>query len=91
MRESAIIALGVRMIQRPDNLSNLNMGDMEFGKEAMWVKIRSSKANQEKIGHMVPIDATDDLDMCVVMIIGEYLSVRGGSGEDPLFTTLSNL
>jgi integrase len=78
MRESAIIALGIRMIQRPDDLSNLNVGDVEFGKGAMWVKIRSSKADQEGVGHVVPIDATDNLDMCVMMIMGEYLSVRGG-------------
>jgi hypothetical protein len=35
MRDSAIIALGIRMIQRPEDLSNLNMGDVEFGKGAM--------------------------------------------------------
>jgi hypothetical protein len=46
------------------------VGDVEFGKGAMWVKIRSSKANQEGVGHMVPIDATDDLDIYVVMIMG---------------------
>jgi hypothetical protein len=91
MRESAIITLGIRMIQRPDDLSNLNVDDMEFGRGAMWVKIRSSKADQEGVGHVVPIDATDDMDMCVVVIMGEYLSVRGGGKEDPLFTNLSNL
>jgi hypothetical protein len=64
------------------------VGDVEFGKGAMWLKIRSSKADQTGVGHVVPIDATDDLDMCVLMIMGEYLSVRGGSGENPLFTTL---
>jgi hypothetical protein len=69
MRDSAIIALGIRMIQRPHDLSNLNVGDVEFGKGAMWVKIRSSKADQERVGHVVPIDATDDVDMCVVMIM----------------------
>jgi hypothetical protein len=63
----------------------------EFGKGAMWLKIKSFKADQERVGHVVSIDATDDLDICVVMIMGEYLSVRGGSGEDPLFTTISNL
>ncbi len=91
LRDSAIIALGIRMIQRPDDLSNLNVGDVEFGKGAMWVKIRSSKADQEGVGHVVPIDATDDMDMCVVAIVGEYLSVRKGKSEDPLFTNLSNL
>jgi hypothetical protein len=65
-------------------------GIWNLGK-AMCVKIRSFKADQERVSHMVLIDTTDDLDMCVVMIMGEYLSVRGGSGENPLFTTLSNL
>jgi hypothetical protein len=35
----------------------------------MWVKIRSFKADQKGVGHVVPIDATDDLDICVVMIV----------------------
>jgi hypothetical protein len=91
MRDSAIIALGIRMNQRPDDLSNLNVGDVEFGKGAMWVKIRNSKADQEGVGHVVPIEATDDVDICVVMIMSEYLSVRKGKGEDPLFTTLNNM
>jgi hypothetical protein len=34
-------------IEWPDDLSNLNVGDVEFGKGAMWVKIRSSKADQK--------------------------------------------
>jgi hypothetical protein len=55
------------------------------------VKIRSSKADQEGVGHVVPIDATDNVDMCVVMIISKYLSVRKGKGEDPLLTTLNNM
>jgi hypothetical protein len=90
IRDSAIIALGIRMIQRPDDLSNLNVGDMKFGKRAMWVKIKSSKAGQEGVGHVVPIDATDNVDMCD-MIMSEYLSVRKGKGENPLFTTLNNM
>jgi hypothetical protein len=64
---------------------------MKFGRGAMWVKIMSSKANLEGIGHMVPIDTTEDLDMYIVMIVGEYLSVRGRSRENPLFTNLNNL
>jgi hypothetical protein len=50
MRDSAIIALGIRMIQRSNDLSNLNVGDVEFGKGAIWVKIRSSKADPSALG-----------------------------------------
>jgi hypothetical protein len=79
------------MIQRPDDLLNLNVEDVEFGKGAMWVKIRSSKANQEGVSHVVPIDATNNVDIYIVMIMSEYLSVRKGKGEDPLFTNLNNM
>jgi hypothetical protein len=38
-----------------------------------------------------PINATENLDICMIMIVSEYLSVRKGRREDPLFTTLKNM
>jgi integrase len=88
LRESALIALGIRAIQRPDDLSRLNIGDIIFGEKEMWVTIKSSKADQEGKGHVIPIDATENEDMCVVGIMAEYLKYREGEKGQPMFLTL---
>jgi len=87
LRNSVIVALGIRTIQRPKDLSLLNLGHLSFtGDGYLWVLFPSSKTDQIGLGHLVPIDPTGDLNLCVVSLVKEYLAFLGKKdGSFPLF------
>jgi hypothetical protein len=87
LRNSVVVALGIRTIQRPKDLSLLNVGHLSFTSDGfLWVLFPSSKTDQVGAGHLIPIDPTGDLDLCVVALVKEYLAFLGDRGKDfPLF------
>ena len=94
MRNGALVALGLRTAQRPNELVSLRKRDIEFRDDgSMVVTIRSSKTDQASRGHDIYIDPTGDTVMCPVAIMKEYVNYMVEEGlmrgeEDFLFTSV---
>lgn len=91
-RDKALLLLGWTSALRRSELVALNVGDLNFCKEGIILKIRSSKTDQESKGVMIAIPETEK-PYCVVTAVKEWIERREKNdelncSEKPLFVNL---
>jgi hypothetical protein len=72
-RNAAILALGLRCMRRPVELTWLRRRDVKgWKKNLLWIRIPKSKTEQFGKGKLIPIDVVPDSVTCPATIIWDY-------------------
>ena len=75
LRDAALISLGLRLMRRPGELSELRLTDISRIDGILWFRIRRSKTDQFSRGHFIPLEASGS-PACPVRCLSRYLEVR---------------
>ena len=77
LRDSTLVALGLRIFGRANELCNLKINNISFDSSGiMNVFIARSKTDQDSNGRRIPIEpATDDQFICPVILMKNYLKM----------------
>ncbi|CAG8846261.1 10763_t:CDS:1, partial [Racocetra persica] len=61
IRDTALIAIGLRTMRRPVELCNLKLEDVKFNRNLCWIRICNSKTDQFSNGKFIPIEISNSL------------------------------
>jgi integrase len=88
-RDAALVAVGLRTMRRPAELAALDLDDVSFTTDnTMVIRIKSAKNDQFHHGMFVHVDAVLDSITCPVLIMKDYLQLRGNH-SGPLFLSVN--
>jgi len=91
IRDSAIVAIGLRTMRRPAELGYLQMKHLKKIDGWYHIKIPKSKTDQLRKGKTIPIEPGSNLLTCPVQIMDEYLREMGERPRNsPLFPSILN-
>ncbi|CAG8539477.1 8283_t:CDS:10, partial [Cetraspora pellucida] len=85
-RNVALVALGLRTMQRPGKLGNLTLKDIKWqDNRTLWVQICKSKTNQFKNGRYIPVKNIGS-KYYTVRLLEQYLEIQSKmTAKPPLF------
>ena len=88
-RDAAILIFGLASAMRRSEIVALRRADLQLSTEGILIKIRRSKGDQTGAGVTIGVPRGDHQDTDPVRAIRQWLGVRGGGPDDPVFTRVS--
>lgn len=88
-RDAAILLLGFASALRVSELVGLTLADVEYKPAGLLLSIHRSKADQEAVGHLVPVAHGSLVSTDPIAALDSWLNHRG-SHPGPLFTGMRN-
>ena len=87
IRDQALFLVGYSGAFRRSELVNLDVEDLQFVRDGVRIKVRSSKTDQEQMGMMKDIGAVPDSVHCPVEALKEWMK-EGCIQSGPLFRAI---
>lgn len=84
-RDAAMVAIGLRCMRRPGELTALRRKDARVKDGRLWIFVRKSKTDQFGKGKLIPVDEGASSDSCPVRLLKKWVELAELNPEAPLF------